>query len=130
VRPIRFPIDAAYALPSSFGVLLVLGAVAAALGGRLDGAGVLIVAAVVTALATALAQPPAALPVAAIAWLTVTGFSAPPYGQLQGSPHRGVVVGVTLVAAALTGLGLGTLARYRERHHPRRALRKAGLAGV
>jgi two-component system sensor histidine kinase KdpD len=115
VRRTRTPIEAAYALPLSFAILLVLGAVAAALHGGLGGTGVLIIAALITGLVAAAAQPSAAAPVAAIAWLTVVGFSRAPYGQLQASAHRAVVVALTLAGAALAGLAVGVRARYLAR---------------
>jgi two-component system, OmpR family, sensor histidine kinase KdpD len=115
VRRNRTPFEAAYALPLSFGILLVLGAVAAALHGRLGGIGVLVIAALLTLVVAAVAQPSAAAPVAGIAWLTVIGFSKAPYGQLQASAHRAAVVAGWLAAAAVTGLAVGVRARYLAR---------------
>ena len=88
-------------LPAGFAALLAIGTVTAALGGRLGATGVLIACAVVVGGLAAVAEPTAAAPLAIIGWLTVSGFSRPPYADLQ---LTGVVAGraaVTLAAVAL-----------------------------
>jgi hypothetical protein len=57
--------------------------VAAALGGRLGATGVLIGCAIVVGVLAALADPAAAVPLGVIGWLTVAGFSRPPYADLR-----------------------------------------------
>jgi two-component system sensor histidine kinase KdpD len=115
VGRIRTPVDAAFALPVSFSALLVLGAVAAALHGRLGSAGVLVLAAIITGLVSSVSQPSAAPLVTAIAWLTVIGFSRAPYGQLQATGHRAFVVSLSLATAAVAGFVLGVVGRHVAR---------------
>src|SRR5271170_6323714 len=81
--PWRGGIPAPYALPTGFAALLAVGTVAAALGGRLDATGVLIACAAVAGAMSFLAEPVAAVLLAGIGWLTVVGFSRPPYAQLR-----------------------------------------------
>jgi len=54
------------------------------------------------------AEPVAAVALAGIGWLTVVGFSRPPYAQLRptgpAAVHAAVVVGVTAVSCAIIGL--------------------------
>ncbi len=94
----RSGVPAPYALPFGFAGFLAVGTVTAALGGRLTGTGVLIACAAVAGVMSAVAEPAASVPLAGIGWLTVTGFSAPPYAQLRtsgaasaagGGGHRG-----------------------------------------
>ena len=70
-------------LPAGFAMFLAVGTVAAALHGRLTATGVLIACAVVGRRLSFAAEPAAAVPLAGIGWLTVTGFSRPPYAQLR-----------------------------------------------
>jgi two-component system sensor histidine kinase KdpD len=114
-KKIRTPVEAAFALPVSFSALLVLGAVAAALHGRLGSAGVLVLAAVIIGLVSAVSQLSAVPLVTAIAWLTVVGFSRAPYGQLQATGYRAVVVSVSLATAAVGGFLLGVIGRHLAR---------------
>jgi two-component system sensor histidine kinase KdpD len=101
-------IPAPYALPVGFFAFLVVGTTAAALHGRLDAAGVLIACAIVAGAMSFVAQPLASVLLAGIGWLTVTGFSRPPYSQLRptgtAAAHAAVVIGVTSLACALAGL--------------------------
>src|SRR5580693_10696252 len=76
-------IPAPYALPAGFAAFLAVGTVAAALHGRLDATGVLIACAVVAGAVSFAAEPVAAVALAGIGWLTVAGFSRPPYAQLR-----------------------------------------------
>jgi len=101
-------IPAPYALPVGFAAFLAVGTVAAALHGRLDATGVLIACAVVAGAMSFLAEPVAAVPLAGIGWLTVAGFSRPPYAQLRptgpAAAHAAIVVGATAVSCAIAGL--------------------------
>ena len=85
-----------------------MGTVAAALHGRLDATGVLIACTVVAGAVSFAAEPVAAVALAGIGWLTVVGFSRPPYAQLRptgpAAVHAAVVVGVTAVSCAILGL--------------------------
>src|SRR5580704_3055740 len=89
---------APYALPAGFAAFLAVGTVAAALHGRLDATGVLIACTVVAGAVSFAAEPVAAVALAGIGWLTVTGFSRP------AAVHAAVVVGVTAASCAVLGL--------------------------
>jgi len=101
-----------YVLPVSFGAFLTIGTVTAALGGRLTGGGVLIACGIVAGLMSFAATPAAAPLIGSIGWLTVAGFSRPPYASIQptGAMARNaaVALGVTCVTAA----GLGVVFRW------------------
>ena len=73
----------------------------AALGGRLGATGVLIACAVVVGGLAASADPAAAVPLAFIGWLTVSGFSRPPYADLRLTGIVAERAAVTLAAVAL-----------------------------
>jgi two-component system sensor histidine kinase KdpD len=100
--------SAPYALPAGFAAFLAVGTVAAALHGRLDATGVLIACAAVAGTMSFLADPVAAVLLAGIGWLTVTGFSKPPYAQLHptgpAAAHAAIVLGVASVSCAIAGL--------------------------
>jgi two-component system, OmpR family, sensor histidine kinase KdpD len=111
--PWRAGRPAPYMLPAGFAALLAVGTVAAALGGRLGTTGVLIACAAVVGALSALADPAAAAPLAVIGWLTVSGFSRPPYADLQ---LTGAVAGhaaIWLAAVALAGAAAGAAFRSR-----------------
>jgi two-component system sensor histidine kinase KdpD len=101
-------IPAPYALPVGFAAFLVVGTVAAALHGRLDATGVLITCAAVAGAMSFAAEPIASVLLAAIGWLTVAGFSRPPYAQLRPTGivagHAVIVVGATSLACAGAGV--------------------------
>src|SRR5690349_14192181 len=105
-------VPAPYMLPAGFAMFLAVGTVAAALHGRLTAAGVLAACAAVAGVASFAAEPVACVLLAGIGWLTVTGFSRPPYAQLRpGGPvaaHAAVVLGVS----ALAGAGVGLVFRW------------------
>ena len=96
-------------LPAGFAMFLAVGTVAAALHGRLTAAGVLAACAAVAGVASFATEPAACVLLAGIGWLTVIGFSRPPYAQLRPTgpvaAHAAVVLGVTALAGA--GLGFG-----------------------
>jgi two-component system sensor histidine kinase KdpD len=94
---------AVFALPAGFAAFLAVGTVAAALGGRMPGTAVLTACAAITGVLSATAEPPAALPLAGIGWLTVTGFSRPPYAQLRLSGSFTWNAAIVLVIAAVAG---------------------------
>ena len=103
---------APYALPAGFAMFLAVGTVAAALHGRLTATGVLIACAAVAFAVSFAAEPVASVLLAGIGWLTVIGFSRPPYAQLRPTgpvaAHAAVVLGVS----ALAGAGLGSAFRW------------------
>jgi two-component system, OmpR family, sensor histidine kinase KdpD len=124
-------LPAPYALPVGFAAYLAVGTTAAALHGRLDATGVLIACAAVAGAMSFAAEPLASVLLAGIGWLTVAGFSRPPYAQLRpagtASAHAAVVLGVTAVTCAVLGLvfrwylrrltlvSMGTYAGRRQR---------------
>src|SRR5262245_1673149 len=108
-------VPAPYALPAGFAMFLAVGTAAAALHGRLPAGGVLIACALVAFAVSFVAEPVASVLLAGIGWLTVAGFSRPPYAQLRpagpAAVHAAVVVGVS----ALAGAGLGLVFRWYHR---------------
>ena len=104
--------SAPYALPAGFAVFLAVGTVAAALHGRLTATGVLVACAVVAFAVSSATEPFASVLLAGIGWLTVIGFSRPPYAQLRptgpAAAHAAVVLGVSVLA----GAGLGVVFRW------------------
>jgi len=106
---------APYALPAGFAIMLAVGTVAAALGGRLSGTGVLIACAVVAGVVSFMAEPVAAPVLALIGWLTAIGFSRPPYADLRPTGpfagHAAIAVGASAAGAA----ALGVLYRWGAR---------------
>ena len=101
--PRRRGLSAPYALPTGFAALFVVGTVAAALNGRLPASGVLIICAVIVTVMSALSEPTAAVPLGVIGWLTVTGFSRPPYADLQPAGATAAHAAITMAACALAG---------------------------
>jgi two-component system sensor histidine kinase KdpD len=108
----RRGLAAPYALPLGFALLLGVGTVAAALGGRLPATGVLIACAVVVGVVSFMAAPVAAVPLALIGWLTAIGFSRPPYAQLRPTGPAAGHAAIAIAASALAAAGLGVLYRW------------------
>jgi two-component system sensor histidine kinase KdpD len=106
--PRRRGLAAPYALPAGFAGMLTIGAVAAALHGRLPAGAVLALAAVVVAVGSMVAEPAVAPLLGGIGWLTSVGFAGPPYGQLRPAGplalHAVVVMGTCAAAGAAIGL--------------------------
>jgi two-component system, OmpR family, sensor histidine kinase KdpD len=91
--------------------MLLIGTVAAALHGRFSATGVLITVALLVAVASAVAEPCAAPLLGLIGWLTVVGFSRPPYAQLRPTGPLAAHAAVTLAACGLLAAGTGMLVR-------------------
>ncbi len=110
----RFPrgLAAHFALPAGFTALLLTGALAAGLGGRLPATGVLILAAAVVLAISAVAEPLVAPVLGVIGWLTVAGFSHPPYAQLRMTGPVAVRAAVTMAGCVLAGAGIGLMMRW------------------
>ena len=106
---------APYALPAGFAMFLAVGTVAAALHGRLPAGGVLIACAVVAFGVSFAAEPVASVLLAGIGWLTVIGFSRPPYAQLRPAGPAAVHAAVVVAASALAGRDLGLVFRWYYR---------------
>jgi two-component system sensor histidine kinase KdpD len=132
------PVPAPYVLPVGFAMFLAVGTVAAALHGRLDADGVLAACAAVAGITSFVAEPVAAVLLAGIGWLTVIGFSRPPYAQLRptgtAAGHAAIVVGVTALVAASLGvlfrwywrrLTLVSMGTYAAMRAPRAARKRA-----
>jgi two-component system sensor histidine kinase KdpD len=111
--------DGAFALPIGFTALLVLGATAAGLHGHLGPGWILALAGLITAVVAGVAEVRTTGPMVGVAWLTVTGFSRPPYAQLQTSAHHGLVVAAVLVGCAA---GPALIAAWSRRVAQRRWL--------
>jgi two-component system sensor histidine kinase KdpD len=106
---------APYALPAGFAALLGVGTVAAALGGRLPGTGVLIACAVAAGLMSFVAEPLSAPALALIGWLTAAGFARPPYGNLRLTGPFAWHAAIAVAASAIGGAALGALYRWSAR---------------
>jgi two-component system sensor histidine kinase KdpD len=137
--PWRGGLPASYVLPAGFAALLAVGTVAAALGGRLGATGVLVACAVVVGCLAAVAELAAAVPLAVIGWLTATGFSRPPYADLQLTGVVAERAAVTLAATALLTAACGAAFRWGatrgtlesvERHEQSGISRRRQLAGA
>jgi two-component system, OmpR family, sensor histidine kinase KdpD len=101
-----------FALPAGFTALLVTGALAAGLGGRLPATGVLIIAAAVVLSISVVSEPPVAPVLGVIGWLTVVGFSHPPYAQLKMTGPVAVRAAVVMAGCVLAGAGTGLMVRW------------------
>jgi two-component system sensor histidine kinase KdpD len=111
----RSAAPAPYALPAGFAMFLAVGTVAAALHGRLPAGGVLIACAVVAFGVSFAAEPIASVLLAGIGWLTVIGFSRPPYAQLRPAGPAAVHAAVVVAASALAGAIFGLVFRWYYR---------------
>jgi two-component system, OmpR family, sensor histidine kinase KdpD len=104
----RRGLAAPLALPAGFAALLAIGAIAAGSGGGVDATWVLILAACVVFAGAGLGEPSVAPLLGAIGWLTVVGFSRPPYAQLHVTgplAARGaIVIGACTLAGTVAGL--------------------------
>jgi two-component system, OmpR family, sensor histidine kinase KdpD len=108
-------IPAPYALPVSFAAFLAIGTVAAGLHGALTATGVLIACALVSGLMSFAAGPAASVLIAGIGWLTVAGFSSPPYADLRPAGTIARDAAIALGACSLACAGLGVLFRWYSR---------------
>jgi two-component system, OmpR family, sensor histidine kinase KdpD len=108
-------LPAVFALPAGFAAFLAIGTVAAALGGRMPADGVLAACAAVTLAISAAAEPLAAAALAAIGWLTVVGFSRPPYADLRLTGSIAGPAALPLAATACAGACVGAGVRYYVR---------------
>jgi two-component system, OmpR family, sensor histidine kinase KdpD len=112
-RPWRGGYPAPYVLPVGFAGLLAVGTVAAALGGRLGATGVLICCSIVVGVLACVADGAAALPLGVIGWLTVSGFSRPPYADLELTGRDAVRAAITLALVVTCAAAAGTAFRWR-----------------
>ena len=105
-------VAAPYALPVTFAAYLAVGTAAAALDGRFTATGVLIACAVVAGLMAFVTEPAAAGLIAGIGWLTVVGFSRPPYAQLRLTGSIARDAAIALGTSSLASAGLGWVFRW------------------
>ncbi|HZZ53299.1 MAG TPA: DUF4118 domain-containing protein [Trebonia sp.] len=110
----RQGLSAPYALPAGFAALFALGTIAAALNGRLPAIGVLVVSAVIVTVISAVSEVNAAVPLGVIGWLTVIGFSRPPYADLRPTGATAADAAITMAACALAGAIAGWMFRYGQ----------------
>ena len=110
----RQGLSAPYALPVGFAALFALGTIAAALNGRLPAIGVLIVSAVIVTVISVVSEVNAAVPLGVIGWLTVVGFSRPPYADLRPTGATATDAAITMAACALAGAVAGWMFRYAQ----------------
>jgi two-component system sensor histidine kinase KdpD len=109
--PRRRGIAGHYVLPAGCAALLLLGAITAAARGALSGSLVLLLTAIVVIAVGLVAEPGATLFVVGAGWLTVAGFSRPPYAQLQVTWLAGARAALVLSLAGLAGTAAGTMMR-------------------
>src|SRR5262245_25201872 len=107
----RRGLAAPLALPAGFGALLVIGAVAAASHGALSARWVLALVALAVLAGSLIAEPAVAPVLAVIGWLTVIGFSRPPYAELQPTAHVAIPAALVLAGSTVTGVAAGAGAR-------------------
>lgn len=105
------PIRATVTLPAGFTAMLVVGAVAAALHGRFTATGVLVAVMLIVVASSAVGEPLATPLLGLVGWLTVAGFSRPPYAELRMTGPLAVRAAVVLAAASLLAAAAGALAR-------------------
>jgi two-component system, OmpR family, sensor histidine kinase KdpD len=107
----RRGLSAPLALPAGFGALLVVGAVAAGSDGALSALWVLVLAAVIVAIGSMVAEPPVAPVLGVIGWLTVIGFSHPPYAQLQPTSRLAGLAALVIGCCTVVGIIVGVVVR-------------------
>jgi two-component system, OmpR family, sensor histidine kinase KdpD len=108
---VRRGVPAPFALPAGSAALLVIGAIAAGLHGGLPATGVLVAVAVVVTGVSLVAEPLTAPVLCTIGWLTVVGFSGPPYAELRPTGPAAAEAAVAMAGCCLLGAGFGQLVR-------------------
>lgn len=108
----RRGLAAPLALPAGFGALLVVGAAAAASHGALSPGWVLLLVAIIVTAGSMAAEPAVAPALGVIGWLTVAGFSRPPYAEVQVSAPGVARAGLVIAACTAAGIGVGVVVRH------------------
>jgi two-component system, OmpR family, sensor histidine kinase KdpD len=108
----RRGLAAPLALPAGFGALLVIGAAAAASHGRLSAGWVLLLVAITVTAGSMAAEPAVAPVLGGIGWLTVAGFSRPPYAEVQVSVPGVARAALVLAACTAGGVVVGVIVRH------------------
>jgi signal transduction histidine kinase len=107
----RRRLAAPLALPAGFGALLIVGAAAAATHGAVSAGWVLGLAAAIVLAVSAVAEIAVAPILGVIGWLTVVGFSRPPYAQLRPTGSHAAMAALVIGGCVLIGAGAGALVR-------------------
>jgi two-component system, OmpR family, sensor histidine kinase KdpD len=108
----RRRLAAPLALPAGFGALLIVGAAAAGTHGAVSAGWVLVLAAAIVLAVSAVAEPAVAPLLGVIAWLTVIGFSRPPYAQLRLNGSHAGLAALVIGCCVLAGVGAGVVVRW------------------
>ena len=108
---VRHPVPAAFAMPIGCAALLVVGALAAGSDGALGHGAVLGLVACVVGATSLVADVRAAPLLAGVGWLTVAGFSQPPYAQLQPRGMHAVDAGLALLGVGVLAAAAGATGR-------------------
>jgi two-component system, OmpR family, sensor histidine kinase KdpD len=108
----RRGLAAPLALPAGFGALLVVGAAAAASHGAVSAGWVLLLVGIVVAAGSTVAEPAVAPVLGGIGWLTVAGFSRPPYAEVQLSAPGSARAALVLAACTAGGVAVGVIVRH------------------
>jgi hypothetical protein len=95
--------------------MLAVGAAAAGLHGAFPALGVVAAVATIVAGGSLAGGPAAAAVLAAVGWLTVAGFSQPPYAQLRLAGPWAARAAVTIAVCSLLATGTGMAARRLTR---------------
>lgn len=112
IRPRRSRgLSARGALPSGFAALLVVGAAAAASNGGLSARWVLALGALIVLVGSLVAGPAAAPVLGVIGWLTIIGFSQPPYAELQPAARLAGPAGLVIGGCTAVGIVAGVVLR-------------------
>ena len=111
----RRPAAAQVVLPVGCTAMLAVGAAAAGLHAAFPALGVLAGVATIVAGGSLAGGPAAAAVLAAVGWLTVAGFSQPPYAQLRLAGHGAARAAVTIAACSLLATGAGMAVRRLTR---------------
>jgi two-component system, OmpR family, sensor histidine kinase KdpD len=107
----RRRLAAPLALPAGFGALLIVGAAAAGTHGAVSAGWVLGLAAAIVLTVSAVAEPTVAPLLGAIGWLTVIGFSRPPYAQLRLTGTHAGTAALVIGGCVVIGVGAGVVVR-------------------
>src|SRR5262252_6033948 len=108
----RRRLAAPLALPAGFGALLIVGAAAAGTHGAVSAGWVLVLAAAIVLAVSAVAEPAVAPLLGVIGWLTVIGFSRPPYAQLRLTGSHAGLAALVIGCCVVAGVGAGVVVRW------------------
>jgi len=108
----RRRLAAPLALPAGFGALLIVGAAAAGTHGAVSASWVLGLAAAIVLAVSAVAEPGVAALLGVIGWLTVIGFSRPPYAQLRLAGSHAGLAALVIGGCVVAGVGAGVVVRW------------------